>query len=438
MELSLRQRVGVKVASIFGLRDYYQRSASVLSLDDPQVEAMRENLGGQLQPIPFTQTRWYLRDLEAAEHNADMGHLAGAARLMRSARKDGILAGVLSTRTGGLVRLPKKFRGRPEIVKELESGPIAARSTFDEICPASELSTLAADGVLLGVGVAELVHVPWRSHPVLVRLDPEFLEYRWSENRWYFRSVAGMIPITPGDGRWVLHTPGGRMAPWQHGLWRAVGKAYIRKDHAGAYRDNWEAKLAHPARVAVSPSGADENMDLSWFKQVMAWGINTVFALKPGFDVKLLESNGRGADSFRETIKEQNEEMIVAVAGQVVTTTGGTGFANADVHKSIRADLIKATADDLAYTINTQVLPMWIVERFGEDALTEGATVEWDVTPPKDKNTEASALVTTANALTLLTEALDPHGYELDVEAVASRFGVPLKTRDRAQLREVA
>src|SRR5690606_24183216 len=141
-----------------------------------------------------------------------------------------------------------------------------------------------------------------------------------------------------------------------------------------------------------------------------------------------LESNGRGADSFRETIKEQNEEMIVAVAGQVVTTTGGTGFANADVHKSIRADLIKATADDLAYTINTQVLPMWIVERFGEDALTEGATVEWDVTPPKDKSTEASALVTTANALTLLTEALDPHGYELDVEAIASRFGVPLKT----------
>lgn len=437
MELSVRQRVGLQLASLFGLRDYYARG-SALSLDDPTVDRIRESFGGQLQPIPFTQTRWYLRDLESAEHNADMGHLAGAARLMRAARKDGILSGVLSTRTGGLVRLPKKFRGRKEIVAELESGPIAARSTFDEMCPASELSALAADGVLLGVGVAELVHVPWREHPVLVRLDPEFLTYRWNENRWYFRSVAGLIPITPGDGRWILHTPGGRMAPWQHGLWRAVGKAYIRKDHAGAYRDNWEAKLAHPARVAVSPSGADDAMDLSWFKQVMAWGINTTFALKPGFDVKLLESNGRGADSFRQTIQEQNEEMIVAVAGQVVTTTGGTGFANADVHKSIRADLIKATADDLAYTINTQVLPMWIVTRFGEDALSDGAAVEWDVTPPKDKNSEASALVTAANAITLLTEALGQHGSELDVETLASRFGVPIKAPQRAHLREVA
>lgn len=437
--VGLRQKLGLKVAALLGVSAYVsQSSAHELGLDDPSVDRMREALGGQLQPIPFSQTRWYLDDLEAAEHNADMGHLAGAARLMRAARKDGILAGVLSTRTGGLVRLPKKFRGRPEIVKELESGPVAARSVFDEMFPASELAALAADGVLLGVGVAELVPVQGRDYPVMVRLDPEFLTFRWSENRWYFRSVAGMIPITPGDGRWVLHTPGGRMAPWQHGLWRAIGKAYIRKEHAALHRDNWEAKLANPARVAISPAGAAEEQKQGWFRQVMAWGVNTVFGLTPGYDVKLLESNGRGADSFIKTISEQNEEMIVAVAGQVVTTTGGTGFANADIHRSIRADLIKATADELAYTINTQGLPVWIVTRFGEDALTDGVAVEWDVTPPKDKNTEASALVSAANAITLLKEALGQNGYELDVETLASRFGVPIKTPQRVQLRGVA
>ncbi len=421
--MGLRKRL----AALLGISAYAANPSSLPGLDAPHVERIREELGGQLQPIPFSQQRWYLSDLESAVHNADAGHLAGAARLMRAARTDGVLAGVLSTRTGGLVRLPKRFRGPADVVSALELGNGSARSVFEEMAPATELALLAGDGDLLGVGVAELVPVEGRDFPVLVRLDPEFLEYRWNENRWYFRSVAGLLPITPGDGRWVLHTPGGRAAPWQHGLWRAVGRAYIRKEHAALHRDNWEAKLANPARVAVAPQGSTEGQKQAWFRSVMAWGVNTVFGLTPGYDVKLLESNGRGADSFSSTIAEQNQEMIIAVAGQTVTTDGGTGFANADVHKTIRADLIKATADALAYTVNTQILPAFIVSRFGEDALDAGAVVEWDVTPPKDRTAEAAALQGVATAITTLSEALAAHGKELDVDAICTRFGVPVR-----------
>jgi hypothetical protein len=374
-----------------------------------------------------------MSDLEAAEYAADTGWLASAARLMRSARKDGVLAGVLSTRTGGLVRLPKRFRGREDIIAALEVGHELARSVFDEMFPATELALLAGDGELLGVGVGELVPVEGRDYPVFVRLDPEFLIYRWNENRWYFRSIAGLLPITPGDGRWVLHTPGGRNAPWQNGLWRAVGRAYIRKDHASMHKDNWEAKLANPARVAVAPQGASEQQKDSWFQKVMAWGVNTVFGMTPGYDVKLLESNGRGFDSFNKTIADQNAEMIIAVAGQTVTTDGGAGFANADIHKSIRADLIKATADALAYTINTQGLPPWVAERFGVESLSESVVVEWDVTPPKDRNNEAQALVSIAAAITGLTDALKTHGKTLDVDSLSTRFGVPLVAQNEVR-----
>lgn len=191
------------------------------------------------------------------------------------------------------------------------------------------------------------------------------------------------------------------------------------------YRDAWESKLANPARVAIAPAGATEAQKQSWFRRVMQWGVNSVFGMSPGYDVKLLESNGRGADSFRATIAEQNNEMIIAVAGQTVTTDGGTGFANADVHKSIRADLIKSTADALAYTINTQVLPSWLAERYGEEALDVGVRVEWDVTPPKDRLVEANAYAVAAGAMKALTEALAVHGRSLDVSAFASQFGIP-------------
>lgn len=420
--------LGQRMRALLGVSAYTAPPAQAsLDLDSDSVEQIRRAMGGQLATLPTTQTRWYLNDLETAERLADNGDLSMAARLMRSARKDGTLAGVLSTRTGGLVRLPKRFRGAPEIVSRLELGHQFVRSVFDEMLPPTELALLAADGLLLGVGVGELVPVEGRDYPVLVRLDPEFLRYRWVENRWYYNSVAGQIPITPGDGRWVLHTPGGRQAPWSNGLWRAVGRAYIRKEHAILHKDNWEAKLANPARVAIMPNGGSEPQKDSWFRAVMSWGVNTVFGAPPGYDVKLVESNGRGWESFDKTIEAQNTEMVIAVAGQTVTTDGGAGFQNSDIHKSIRADLIKDTADGLAYTLNTQALPAFIADHWGLDALNEPAVVEWDVTPPKDRNSEALSLQTTATAITLLTEALAAHGRTLDVAQLCARFAVPVE-----------
>jgi hypothetical protein len=411
---------------LLGISAYDPPPSASYGPSDRDVQEVRESLGGQLQPLQASQTRWYLSDLESAEISADYGDLRLAALLMRSARKDGVLAGVLSTRTDGLVRLPKRFRGDAEIVSALELGHESVRSVFDEMFPPTELALLAADGVLLGVGVAELVPVEGRDFPVLVRLDPAYLKYRWNENRWYFDSVAGSIPITPGDGHWVLHTPGGRMAPWQHGLWRAIGRAFIRKEHAALYRDNWEAKLANPARIAIAPQGGAEQQKEEWFRRVMSWGVNTVFGMTPGYDVKLLESNGRGADSFSKTIQEQNEELIISVAGQTVTTDGGAGFSNAEIHRTIRADLIEATADGLAYTINTQGIPAFVLQRFGPGALERSTVVEWDVTPPKDRNAEALSLVTTAQAIDQLTVALRAYGRELDVAAMCARFGIPI------------
>lgn len=397
------------------------------ALSSGEVDRIAEMNGGNIQPIARSQTRWYIDDIETATLECDQGRLKTAAQLMRSASSDGVVMGLMSTRTAGLVRLPKRWRGDSKIVAALTGGELRARSVFSEMCPDAELALLAADGDKLGVAVGQMLTVEGRTHKRLCRLEPEYLVFNWSENQWYYQSVGGMLPVTPGDGTWVLHVPGGAMAPWNHGLWRALARAYIRKDHAALSKDLWEAKLAHPARVAVAPIGASQEQSLSWFEKVMAWGKNTVFAFTPGYDVKLIESNGRGADSFRETIAEQNREIMILIAGQTVTTDGGTGFANADIHKSIRSDIIETTAGALAYTVNTQILPAWTVTEFGEDALLAGGVVvEWDVTPPKDRNSEATSLVTTANAVKLLTEALAPHGVGLDVGALCDRFAVPV------------
>ena len=422
-----------QLARLFGVSPY--KPAPMVTgnkLDSEFVERVRERHGGQLGPRTVTRPRWYLSDVETAQVKADLGDFKLAAQLMKAARGDGTYAGVLSTRTGGLVRLPKMFYGKPEIVDRLQPTKEKPRSEFDEMHPPTELEKLASDGIELGIGVAELVYVEGRRHPILVRQNPEHLEYKWEENRWYFRSVAGPIPITPGDGQWVLHLPGGQMEPWQFGLWQAIAKAYIRKTHAQLRKDNWEGKLANPARVAVAPHGATEEQAQSWFNSVMAWGVNTVFGLKPGYDIKLVESNGTGHESFQESINDQNREFQITVAGQTVTTDGGAGFQNSDIHKSIRADLIKKTGDSLAHTINTQTLPYWVAEEFGVDAVEDGGVaMGWNVEPPKDRNSEASAEEKAAQAITQLTAALAEHGLALDAAQVATRYGIPLVTDGR-------
>src|SRR5262245_9037126 len=109
------------IGALLGISAYQKPLAAVgPEPTSESVERIRERMGGQLSPLPQTRTRWYQRDLESAVHNADTGDLSVAAQLYRSFRRDGVLSGLLATRTGGLVRLPKRFRGDAEVKDALE------------------------------------------------------------------------------------------------------------------------------------------------------------------------------------------------------------------------------------------------------------------------------------------------------------------------------
>ena len=439
------------VDALLGVSAYSPPKGVGPQIDDPAVERIRETLGGNLAQQPTTQIRWYLADLESAQYNADAGDISRAAQLYRAMRRDGTISGLLSTLTDGLVRLPKKFYGDDRSVTALRARN-GSRSVFDDMFPPSELALLAADGKCLGVSVAEMVPVPGRDFPVMIRLEPEFLRYRWVENRWYYTSVAGLLPITPGDGRWILHTPGGRLAPWTSGLWPALGRSFINKEHALLHRSNFGAKLANPARAAFAPAGATENQRAGFLKRLIAWGTNTVFELPVGWDVKIIESNGRGYDVFQAEIDTSDREISISIAGQVVTVDGGAGFSNSDIHRAIRSDIIQSTADALAYTINTQGIPQYVAQHWGPEAIATGAILEWSVARPKDLEAESRSMQTAASAIDALDQVLQRHGRELDIDELTTRFGIPIlgdqngdgtpetesRKQTRARLREIS
>jgi Protein of unknown function (DUF935) len=376
----------------------------------------------RISPLPVNVTRWVHRDVETATLRAAQGDMTTVGQLHRAMWRDGTINGVAGTRTGGLVRLPKRFSGTPKAVKMLGQKGVET-SLFDVIFPPSELAKFDWDGINCGVAIAQFVQGPEDKYPVFTRLDPEFLVYRWAEDTWFYRSLEGLLRITPGDGRWILHTPSGRYEPWNHGLWRALARSFISKESAILYRENFGSKLANPARVAVMPQGAGEAQKQSWFAKVMAWGVNTVFGAPPGYDVKLVESNGRGFEVFEAIIDHADRDTQIAITGQTVTTDGGVGFSNKDIHESIRGDIVQGDGNSLCSTLNSQALPAVVYDLCGEN---ETLCVEWDTRPPADVKATAESLEACADAIERLDTVLTPRGQKLDVAGLCARFAVPV------------
>jgi len=357
--------------------------------------------------------------------------------LGQSMRRDGVLRGVLDIRTS-VTSLPRRFYGAStdqgrEIIQVLQSKNGSDRSVFDEMFPTNELSRFCEDGLVCGIGVAEMVPVQGRDFPVMVRRLPQNVWYLWQKNQWFYRSIAGLIPIVPGmpdeTGRcWLFYTPGGRVTPWNYGLWPALGRSFIAKEHSFYARQNYIAKLANPARVAEVPVGATEIERRGMLANIIAWGLNTVFELPVGWQVKLLESNGRGFEVMQADIETCNKEFATCVLGNTVMLDGGVGFQNADIFRMMSENLIRQTAESLAHVINTQGLPGFIVRRWGLEALRNAVAVEYDTTAPQDKKQMADTFVSFGNGIKAVTEALAMHGRAPNVDELAARFGIPLTT----------
>jgi hypothetical protein len=330
---------------------------------------------------------------------------------------DGTFAGVLNVRSAGTIALPRRFRGNPNLISQLELGHDSVRSVYQELIPPDQAKLMVQDGIGMGVAVGEIIPVPGRSYGVLRRLPPEGLRYRWAstQGNWFYSSSAGQIPIIKGDGRWVLWEPGGTdAAPWERGAWIYSSRAYINKEHAILEAANFIRTLANPAVLTTTPQGASDTDRTSWFQAFANWGSNMVASAPvPGFDAKVLEIQGQGYKAFKDMIDTCNKELITAIAGQEVTTTGGSGFISSNLFQSIREDLIKETADSWAHLVNTQIIPPWVVQNYGVEAL--------------DLTQIANSWTSSASALVALNDALLKLGRELDLDEAIARLGLPVK-----------
>ena len=414
------------------------------SAGDDRYAAARARAAG-LGTIVELPTRaiieWTPAQVRNALLDADTGMMRTAADLVEAIMGDDRVQGVLATRTHGLLGLPMQFFGDPDAVAQLEGvrhleGQPAIPGDWHRMFPQAELARFAAWGILLGVAVAERVPDDEREigDPAAPRMrvwHPRWLRYQWDIDQWFLTTAAGEVPITPGDGRWILYTPYGSTRPWTMGAWRPIAFAWVMKQFALHDRARHSEVQGSPARVGRAPQGATDKMRRRFLSDLRALGRDAAFVLPEGYEYSIVEATGRTWEIYGAQVEWADRAIAITLAGQFVTTEGTKGFSNGDIHNEIRLELIQFTAESLTECLHDQGLCPWAAENFGSARRAPHA--RWDTSPPVDKQTLATALATLGDAITKLDAALTASGKRVDALAMANRFGLPTVARLVAQ-----
>ena len=410
----------------------YPLQKTSISLDDSSFQERRQQIG-HLSLRPEIQLEWIMQQREDAIKSTVAGDLSGAALLSKIILTDPVFNGVFNTRVSGTCSLPRRFRGLPEHTAALELGHDSIRSVFDSMVDPTQLRLMLADYLMLGVSIGELIDVPGRDYPVLRRLDPQWLRYRWTDpggTGWYYNSVLGPVSVRPGDGRWVMMENGVSASPWERGLYLPNSQIYIQKFTCILESMNYERGLANPVIIASAPQGANDLDRGAWQEAWSNVGLNTVLTAPPGYTATAMQAGSVGFEAFQKTIARCNEEFIIAVAGNLVSTQGNSGFSSSNIYRDIKTDLIKDAARALEWVINSQILPQWVVKIYGVGALEQPPCIEFDTEAPKSPVELAQAWTQLAAALPAITQALAAVGKELDIDEVIARFSLPIKSTE--------
>lgn len=386
---------------------------------------------------------WEPGDDAKAKQQCETGQFYWLAEIIEAMRGDGVINGLLGTRSSFVDALPVLYEGDPWVKEQLQGkAPEYDAATGmrlsprvpgmrKRLLPRSEAAAQVEDAIMAGVGVGYLEDDPrpggWRR---LRRLDLRWLSYVHSEDAYYYMDAKrGRLPVTPGDGRWVLLTPYGRYRPWARGAWFPCARPFIAKHGANLDRQRWAKWLADGLRVIEQGENGSEHwmQDLVRFMRE-GWGAGVPGIVLPkGYRASIVESTGRGYDVYVDQEKRADADIKFALTGNTVTSDGNKGFSSGALFRDIRADLVQTTAAEAGECWTEQVLDPWT------SAIGLGAglvEMGWDTRDPEARQAAVEAAKGAAEAFAATNEQAATAGKRVKFEPFMQSAGVELELED--------
>jgi hypothetical protein len=410
--------------------------SAFVPIEDPtkDVNALRARVLVISREIPnvIVQTGWTVSDVRSTVVDLVAGIFDRPAQLQDALAADSRMQSAMRSRSGGLLGRPLAFK----LPRGLEKDPIARKCLrvwekhWPQMHAEPALLDLLETSHSLGFAYTQTLWDTQSKYwlPYLQSFNARYSWYNWEPRQHMAITRDGSVPITAGDGHWVLHAPYGAYRGWMRGHLRAVAQWWLARNYALRDWARYSERHGYPIILADAPFGADPGDIAAFTAALTAIGQESVLQLagsvdvsKYGkYDLRYLEPKDRNWQAFKDLIQQCNDEITLALLGQNLTSEVKEGsFAAARVHADVRQAILEADARALARTIYTQILRPFAALNFGDAKYAP--TCQWDVRPVEDLKTKAEAFEAYATAMNQLRQA----GKELDnPEGFARQFGL--------------
>lgn len=302
---------------------------------------------------------------------ADGGDFRPMAQLVKTIRAQTRVQSALGFRVGAIQALKLEVEHPDETVRSALVGD-AARQEGDiwQILPEDQLYDLLSWGWIAGFALVEFDWTyDWRTGrwvPKLEVWDLEHLRWSWANRCWLLRvspanGAFGFfgyqeIQIQPGDDKWWLFTPYGRVKPWQRGIWRGLADTFLLGTYGRTDLGRYSELHGQGFKKVTVPPGTSRERKIEIVSEMDALATEPTVVLErgrgedPGEVLELVEAQGRTWEVFKYELEYADREARNAILG--FDLDGAGSFAASKVREQLFESGV--TARDIS-TLSTKL-----------------------------------------------------------------------------------
>jgi phage gp29-like protein len=371
--------------------------------------------------------------VRAAIRELEMGRFQAAADLVDAMSQDDRIAGVMSARLDALQGLEFEFEPPEGLEDNARAKEVAqeARADWTKMIPEAAQLELRSWGLWLGVGIGQLQwdRGPERWTPRLQVWHPRAVTWNSELERYEVATQGGTVPVTAGDGTWVLYMPYGDRRGWMRSLVRSLAVPWLLRQWA---RRDWarhSEAYGQPSKKAKVPPTATREEKTRFLREVAALAVESTILCEqaktkdaPSWDVEYLQVAAESHKVFADLKAALEVDIAIRVKGENLTSeVQGGSLAAAEVHRGVAREKLRFDAQTATTCLHDHVLEPWAAFNFGSPEVAPWPCYETE--PPEDLQSAATTIDKVGDATGKLWDA----GYPLDLQQMAERFDIPLQ-----------
>jgi hypothetical protein len=329
-------------------------------------------------PLVTIQNTWSVQQARDAMYAHMMGQFFASGMLCESILGDDRVTATLNARATALFGCETRFKPADD--------SRAAKECFDawvewwpRISDGSARREIQDYGTMMGFAHAQLC---WDTHqkgiayaPFLHPWSPIYEYWDWDARCFMAIGSEAVIPIVPGNGKWVAFTPWGNQRGWMRGALRPVVEPWMLR-HFG-FRDMARFGEVHgsPTRVGDVPIVGDPKERQDFEIAMRNIGANAAMIVPrgvdaqdgQGYDYRLVEAKSTAWEVHPAQIDRCDMAIVLAILMVNLTTeVSGGSFAAAKVHEVKERGGTKFDSKTWKITDYTQIARPFAYLNFGD------------------------------------------------------------------------